>query len=272
MITAKEIMITKTPSLSFDTSVTEAIEIMKNNPYSFAAVMASKDRFHGVLTEAVLMRIYLRFQTQPDKEALIFYRDCFEPMQLIHAGEMFSEIVKKVMTAVGNRVFVIDNEGSVIGHITAKDLLPLFSPTGLKTNNPNHLQSEKVKSGLYLYENFFTKSPFMMHSVNQDGQIQMANEVLHTVLGYSYGELIGKTIFDLYPKEAHQKAAEGIKTILNEGYHKVVRGKMLSKNGEEVEVELMSRALVDQAGKNVGTVTVSRPTDMEFLVKSLPMI
>ena len=272
MMTAKEIMVTNTPSMSFDASVTEAIETMKNNPFSFAAVMASKDRFHGVLTEAVLMRIYLRYQTQPEKEALIFYRDCFEPMQLIHSGEMFSEIVKKVMTAVGHRVFVIDNDGNVVGHITAKDLLPLFSPTGMKANNPNHMTSERVKSGLYLYENFFTKSPFMMHSVNQDGQIQMANEVLHTVLGYSYGELIGKTIFDLYPKEAHEKAAEGIKTILDSGFHKVVKGKMVCKSGQAVDVELMSRALVDQSGKNVGTVTVSRPTDMEFLLKSLPTV
>lgn len=269
MMTAKEIMSTQTPTMTFDASVTEAIESMKSNPLSFSAVMASKDRFHGVLTEAVLMRIYLRYQTQSEKDALIFYRDCFEPMQLVHVNEVFPEIVKKVMTAVGHRVFVIDNEGNIVGHITAKDLLPLFSPTGLKTNNPNHITNENVKSGLYLYENFFTKSPFMMHSVNSDGQIQMANEVLHTVLGYPYGDLIGKTIFDLYPKESHEKAAEGIKTILDKGFHKVVRGKMVTQGKKTIDVELMSRALVDQTGKNVGTVTVSRPIDMEFLVKAL---
>ena len=84
--------------------------------------------------------------------------------------------------------------------------------------------------------------------------------------------LIGKTIFDLYPKEAHEKAAEGIKTILDSGFHKVVKGKMVCKSGQAVDVELMSRALVDQSGKNVGTVTVSRPTDMEFLLKSLPTV
>ncbi len=278
MILAKDLMNIGTPTLSFDSSVEDAIHYLRTHPTAFVAVCASEDRFHGVLTEGNMMRVYLRYQNQKEKEALIFYRDCFDPLQLIHEEEGFSEVVKKTMTAVGNRVFVIDDAGNVCGHITAKDILPYFTEkVGVKSADKKLDISEELlmtiealKSDLYLYENFFTKSPFMMHSVGQDGKIQMANEVLHAALGYQYGELIGKTIFDLYPKENHKKAEQGIKQIFDKGFHKVVQGQMVTKAGIQVEVELMSRALTDQNSKPIGTITISRPMDMAFLLKSLP--
>lgn len=265
MITAEEIMLKNTPTLAFDSSVDKAIDFMNANLHHFAAVIASEDRYQGVLTEGAMVRIYLRYQANPKKEALIFYRDVFEPLQLIHKSADFSEIVKKIMTAVGNRVFVIDDAGKVVGHITAKDILPLISKGG-KTRHPL-TAPEELLSELYLYESFFEKSPFMMHSVDRNGRIFMANEILHSMLGYAYGELIGKTIFDLYPKSAHLEAAKGIETIFDKGFHKVVRGAMIRRDGSLLNVELMSRALHDQKDQPVGTITVSRPLDMEYLIR-----
>lgn len=270
MITAKEIMIHATPTLPFDTSVEDAVEFMKSNPHHFAAVMASEDRYHGVLTEAGMVRTYLRYQSKPSRDVLIHYRDLLEPAQLIQQNEIFPEIVKKIMTAVGNRVFVIDDSGKAIGHITAKDILPMFSKFG-KSKHPTSA-TEELRSELYLYESFFEKSPFMMHSVDHKGNILMANEMLHAMLGYPYGELIGRTIFDLYPKEVHELAEKGIKTIFAKGFHKVVKSSMLHKNGSKVEVELMSRALHDQKDQPIGTITVSRPLDMEYLVQCLTQV
>jgi PAS domain S-box-containing protein len=282
MIRAKDLMAAGAPSISFDQTVIEAIEYLKTHPTGFVAVKATEDRYQGVLTEGNLVRIFLRSQSQPDKQALIFYRDCFEPMQLIHQDEEFPEIVKKIMTAVGNRVFVIDGVGVIVGHITAKDILPAFvnQSAGQRSAGdaatqqpavalPSH-QLEMMKSELYLYESFFEKSPFMMHSVNPDGEIQMANEILHAVLGYPYGELIGKTIFDLYPKENHKKAQAGIKTILHDGFHSVIQAQMITRNHSVIEVEMASRALTDQTGVAVGTITVSRPLKMDYLLKNLP--
>jgi len=277
MYQAKDLMNQGTPSISFDQSVIEAIEFLKTHPTGFVAVKASDDRYQGVLTEGNLVRIFLRSQSQADRQALIFYRDCFEPMQLIHQDEEFAEVVKKIMTAVGHRVFVIDNQGVIVGHITAKDILPTFvfkpsesqrekSSSSSVVNKMPGAQLDNMKSELYLYESFFEKSPFMMHSVNPKGVIQMANEILHNLLGYEYGELIGKTIFDLYPKENHQKAQAGIQTILNKGYHKVIQAQMIRKDGKVVEVEMASRALTDQEGKSVGTITVSRPMNMDLLL------
>lgn len=266
MINAREMMNPVTPALSFDSNVEEAIQFFEKHPHQFAAVVAGKDRINGVLTEGNLVRIYLRYQTQPAKDALIFYRDCFEPTQLILDSEPFHEVVKKVMTAVGHRVFVIDSAGVLIGHITAKDVLPRLSGKP-ESKSPQGQAFDELKSQLYLYESFFSKSPFMMHSVNSQGFIQMANEMLHRLLGYEYGELIGKTIFDLYPKQVHEKAQAGIKTIMTQGYHQVVKSEMLRKNGTAIPVELASRALEDPWKNPVGTITVSRPIDMGLLLE-----
>ncbi len=261
MITAKEIMNPETPTLSYEATVMDAIQFFREKHCGFALVQATSDRVQGVLTEANLMRAFIRFQSQKAKELIILYRDCLEPLQLIHKDEDFSAVVKKVMTAVGNRVFVIDGEGKVIGFIMPRDVLPTLVGQK-KLDHPD----------LNLYESFFTKSPFMMHSISTDGHIQMANEILHAVLGYEYGELIGKTIFDLYPQEYHESAKEGLKTILSDGYHKTVRSQMVHKNRSLIEVELVSKILMDDHSKRLGTITVSRPLDMDYLVKCLPQI
>ncbi|MBX3019177.1 MAG: PAS domain S-box protein [Bdellovibrionaceae bacterium] len=269
MIQAKNIMHRSTPVLPFSASIPEAIEFLKAQPKGFAIVQATADRFHGVLTEAQLMRIFLRYQANPDRDTLILYRDLFEPAQLIHEDEYFPEIVKKLVSAAGNRVFVIDNKSNVVGYITAKDILPYFSPKGAD-GQAGDTAGEALTSNLYLYESFFTKSPFLMHSVNREGVIQMANEVLHRVLGFEFGELHGRTIFDIYPKEHHAKAEAGLKAILNQGYHSAISAEMRAKDGKTVAVEMISRVLTDQRQSPVGTMTVSRPLDMNLLLKVLP--
>lgn len=269
MIQAKNVMNRATPVLPFSATIGEAIEFLKVQTKGFAIVQASAERFHGVLTEGNLMRIFLRYQANPDRDSLILYRDLFEPAQLINENESFSEIVKKLLTSVGHRLFVINERSHVVGFITAKDILPYFSPLQQGSERePEKIDS--LKSDLYYYETFFAKSPFMMHSVNREGVIKMANEMLHVMLGYNYGELIGRTIFDLYPKEAHAAAAAGLKTIFQQGFHSIVTSEMIRKDGSHLAVELVSRALTNQFQDVVGTMTVSRPMDMKLLLESLP--
>lgn len=258
-----------TPVLPFDATVESAIQFFRTHAGGFALVQATADRIQGVLTEAGLVRISLKYQSQPAKDSLILYRDVFEPVQLIQESESFPEIVKKLLSSVGQRVFVIAPNSNVIGYITARMILPYLAAPLSPADGPRG-QAESVRKDLYFYESFFTKSPFMMHSVNREGIIQMANEMIHLVLGYEYGELIGKTIFDLYPKESHKQAELGIKTIFSEGFHKVVQGTMVAKDGHTIPVELVSRALSDQHANAIGTMTISRPADMGFLIERMP--
>lgn len=263
-------MHSKTPILGFDSTVIEAIEYFKSHATDFALVQASKDRVQGVLTEGILARIYLRYRAHPERETLILYREMFEPVQLINAHEPFEEVVKKVITAVGNRAFVMNQNSEVIGYITAKDILPHFQKSAPQKEKEGPTATSGIHSDLYLYESFFTQSPFMMHSVNKEGVIQMANEVLHRVLGYEYGELIGKSVYEIYPKAAHGKVKESLSQIIYKGFNKVVRGSMVTKTGEEFETEMVSRALMDAMDIPVGTITISRPVDMQLLIERLP--
>lgn len=270
MLSAQEIMHSKTPMLGFNSSVLEAIEYFKSHATDFALVQAAKDRLQGVLTEGNLVRIYLRYLAQPERDALVYYREMFEPVQLINFHEPFEEIVKKVITAVGNRAFVMNEKSEVIGHITAKDVLPYLQKEGVPKGKEKPSGHSGLHSDLYLYESFFAQSPFMMHSVNKEGVLQMANEVLHRVLGYEYGELIGKTVFDIYPKSAQAKVKESLSQIIYKGYNKIIKGSMITKKGEEIETEMVSRALMDANEIPVGTITISRPLDMQVLLDRLP--
>lgn len=269
---AKDLM-HKTPVLTFESTVPDAVEFFTHNKLDFVVVQASADRFHGVITEGILMRMYLRYKSHPDREAVILYRDLFEPVQLINQNEPMSEIIRKVVTAVGNRVFVINEKSEVIGYIKARDILPLIIEKEISSVVPSTPAPEKVQdSSLYLFENFFTQSPFMMHSINPQGEVQMANEILHRVLGYDFGELIGRKVTDLYPPQAKEKVIESLVQIIDKGFHRFVHGQMVHKNGSMVEVEMVSRALTDSTGLRIGTITVSRPTDMKYLLDCLPTI
>lgn len=272
LITAADILHSDIPRLNFDATIDEAVVKMRSAQHGWLAVMAGDDRIHGVLTEGGLMRAYLRFQTQKERSAIVLYKDCLEPGQLIQKSEIFPDLVKKIMSSVGNRCFVIGHDSKIIGYITAKDLLPFFTTSSDTEGATPSVVDEGTRSALYMYESFFSKSPFLMHSVNKEGTIIMANEILHSVLGYEYGDLIGKTIFDLYPKEAHKYAEEGLKTIFQKGYHKVVQSKMVHRNKTEIPVELVSRVLTNQLDQVIGTMTVSRPLDMETLLKALPQL
>jgi hypothetical protein len=45
---------------------------------------------------------------------------------------------------------------------------------------------------------------------------------------------------------------------------------MVTSSGTKLEVELVSRALTDQHQNPIGTMTISRPIDMKFLIELMP--
>lgn len=275
MVTARDLMKINIPTLNFDMTVPQAIKFMSESISHFAVVEADSSRMNGVITEAALMKIYLRYQTQPEKETLILYRDLFDPIQLVLESEDFTQVVKKIMVSVGNRVIVVNADGKATGYITPKDILPYFNDDlkslkgGVVIPKLNS-DIEALKSDLYMYETFFTKSPFLMHSVNLQGNIQMANESMHAVLGYNYGDLIGKSVYDIYPQTNHEKVSSALKSVTDKAYQKIVKGQMVRADKKNIEVEMMTRALCNEKGESIGTITVSRPFDMEYFLSCLP--
>jgi PAS domain S-box-containing protein len=255
------------PFFNYDTSLAELFDRLSGLPEGFA-VVGESSRAHGVIHEGTLLQIFLKHKQNPKYDALIFYRNYFDPIQFVQQEEDLNLVLKKVLMSVGNRIFVLNSDQKIIGYITAKDVLPQF----LGSRNQCHGEgSKKWDTDFSFYEYFFDKAPFMMHSVNSEGKIQMANEMLHRVLGYDYPELIQRHLSDLYTEENWAKAQKGVQVIFKEGFHKVVKSAMLTKSGEAIEVELASRALLNPLGYRIGTVTVSRPLDMNVLIQSLKM-
>lgn len=263
MLKAKNLMRTRPFTLPLETEVTTAIKYFKENEISSLPIASGAKKYHGMLTETGLLQIFLRYQASPKQNMLAQYRKYLQPVQFVNEDETFPDIVKKLMASTTHVIFVIDGEFNVVGSISFRDVLPLLSDL-----NPSEHelgaeldQVVRLKSDLYFYESFFNFSPFMMHSADPEGVIQMANQILHTTLKYENGALIGKTIFDIYPPENHEKARAGLKQIFSHGYHKLVEVQMVCRTGEIINVELASRMLRDQTNRPMGSITVARPTD-----------
>lgn len=267
MLHAKNLMRTNLPLLAYDSLVED---LFKSSNYNLGFwIVGEASRVHGIISEASLLKIFLKNQLHPERQSLILFRDAFEPIQFIQEEEPIGEVLKKVLIAVGNRALVLNNKHEVKGFITIQDLLPHF--LGDRKVNPA-LPKSDWESDLYYYENFFDKAPFMMHSVNAEGHIQMANEMLHSVLGYTYPDLVGMHFLQLYTPENWSKAQKGVKVIFKEGFHQVVNSSMMTKDKQKIDVELASRALHSTQGHPIGTVTVSRPLDMQVLIQTLRQV
>src|SRR4051794_17099036 len=88
------------------------------------------------------------------------------------------------------------------------------------------------------YQTMFQDAPYLMHSVDMAGKIVQANRMIHYVLGYEQGELIGKSIKSIYPPENHKKALEGIETVRTLGFHPLVNAVMVKKDGDFIRIDI----------------------------------
>lgn len=282
MVLAESVMIKNPPVLPLETPVSTAMEALALRSEGFIAVSSGPSRFHGVLTRANVIPIFLKSRSQPEKNLLVHHRDLLEPIQLALRIEKIDSLVKKIVSSEGQRLFVIDEKDQVLGYITVSEVLPylvfgLNSPTSSSSrsnqpgkNDPQTLdQIAELLPNLYLYESFFQKSPFMMHSIAPTGVIQMANDVLHRALGYEYGELIGNPVFKIYPTKNHEKVIQSMDLMFTQGKKHIIKAEMVTRKGDHVEVEMISRAVTDQSQKLIGTLTISRPTDMNLFLDLL---
>lgn len=264
---ASQIMKTQMPRLRFDQTISEAINILKLTSVGFALVQATEDRVQGVITHQAVLRMYIKNQVKKNDKEIIFYREYLEQPQYIHQKEDLTEIIKKIITAPSHRVFVIDDSQKVIGYISSSEIFDMFLTTATDDKSSYLFSKDQLESQLFLFESFFNKSPLMMHSIDSEGNVQIANEALHYILGYEYGQMIGLPLSKLYPPSIFKKAQEGLHDIIDHDSSKIVKSIFVTKNNTEIKVELVSKSLKDSQGKIIGTMTISRPEKMEDLLK-----
>lgn len=108
------------------------------------------------------------------------------------------------------------------------------------------------------YRDIVDNSPDMIHSVDKDGYIVFANKKECKILGYKPDELIGKHISDIYSKKLTETVKNGFKKLKEEGKLYVPDGKMIGKDGKEIDVEIDSITIKDDKGGFIRTRSIIR--------------
>ena len=237
----------------------------------------------GVLTELSLVKAYMLHQARFKKEDRVGHHiDLLEPVTFVGTEAPIIEILTAMIMNPTHRVLVRNRHGKIVGIISPKDLMR--ATIGIE--NPAQSMKQRLKDAedklnasiqekksleqtLEVYQQAFHETPYMMHAANEKGVIIMANKREHEVLGYKDGELINKTMFDLYAKSMHHLAAQGLKEVIERGHHHITYTTLVTKDGEAIRCDISSSAIYDANGKFMSTISVLRPIDSDEMLRIL---
>lgn len=278
MSCANEIMTSNPLMLGSGTDILDAVEFFNKHGISSAPVQNPLGEILGQLTEINLVKALVHYRAKSEYSKVIHAESLFEPIYFVEGNDDIATVLKIIVKAPTHRVLVKDAKGKVTGIISPKDLLRSIQGGGnvsrVVIDEVRALQKEledlrgkmqEMTNYLQTYDTVFQSGLFGLHSADRQGRIIFANDRLHQALGYSPGELIGKTIFEIYPKEFHEEAKAGLRRVQDEGRHTLTFSNMLRKDGQTVKVDLASAALKDEVGRFIGTFTISRTHGSEAM-------
>jgi len=109
---------------------------------------------------------------------------------------------------------------------------------------------DRLRKSEERYMDLFEHSPDMYHIVNRDGMIVSCNQTEANRLGYRKEEMVGQSIFKIYPAAYHDTAKELLRTIFaNNQEMKGLEEQMVTKAGELIDVSVNTSVIVDETGK-----------------------
>lgn len=265
----------------FDMTLEETEKVFETHRLTAVPVLDPYDRILGVLTDFMLVKLFLKKTAKKMSGNLLSFIEELDPVFTIEEDEPLQNAFKLMLQSPNHRIFVTRGE-DLVGALSPKDLLPyLAGATEHRKSVQEELQEahnaiQKLNSELAItkksltsYKKFFDESPFMMHSIDWDGQIVMANKMLHFTLGYNERELIGKSVSDLYSHQNHLEAKDGLERIKTLGFHPPVSTLMTKKNKEVLKVDVASMVRRDEHNKMVGTISITRLTDSSNMMDTL---
>lgn len=265
---------TKDPiAIKADSLIEEVSEIFSVHQISSVPVVDDNRTPLGALSELGLVKILIRNRGRKGSYIREF-NDVLTPLLSVPDSANLEELVRVVLKNQCHRAYITsESNGSLVGVVSPKDIISIFAGES-PLEGPQDWQHKydklihklhDVEKQLEIQRKMITDSPILMHSVDRAGVILMANRVLHMALGYNYGELIGKTIYDLYPHNVHPIVTGGLNQVLDVGFHDVVETSMVCKNNTLLNVELISSSYVDPMGVRTATITVGRLSDKDKL-------
>lgn len=129
-----------------------------------------------------------------------------------------------------------------------------------KNNDTKNLNLSNSLSSIQgdIFEQIVQHFPDIIHSVDGNGKIVSTNAFASELLGYTQEELVGKSIYDIYPQEIRGMVKKGFEQLKKDGFKDGIESKLVSKTGELIDVEIRSLSLYDDDGNFIRTFSIIR--------------
>lgn len=224
----------------------------------------------GVLSDLGLLKCFLkRSQATPNLIFVGNYATEFEKIQTINEDEAITEAFRRMLLATSKRIFVVRGE-EVVGRLEPGDLYDFMASRSTGRRFKGDLDDGKKKVRLprttaaesAIYQGaLFREAPCPIYACDLSGVILAANRMLHYILGYNEGELIGDTLRELYPVTSHQSIFEGLDRLVVSGFRPWSNVAMVKKDTQLLKIDVVSLLKYDQDGVPHSVVTVGRLED-----------
>ncbi len=276
---AKDLMTIRPKVLYTSDTLESAIHAFGDYKVSSVAILNPEGGVVGALTENLVLEIYLASFPGGAKEKLIKFKNRFLPVTSVSDRDSAAFVIKVMQTSETGRLWVKDSQDHLVGVISPKDIFQLLRGEA-RSVEPMHdelarikedlkaasAQAKRTSDRLNRLESIVNGSTYMMHSVDLNGQIVLANRRIHEVLEYNYGELVGKSIEDLYGDDIARVARSQLSRLAEGKEQDVIRTSFRRKTGGMVRVEIMSAAVKDRDGRFIATSSISRLMDSDGIV------
>ena len=280
---AKDIM-TKNPKfIQSGDELSSTVTLFLDSGIHFSPVITPMGEVLGLLSEIGLIRASLRNYLDSDKQEKVYaHKDLLEEAGFVDEDSEMEEIVRVMLSTPTRRVLVKNKDGKFTGIISPRDVISFLHGTQNKVKDLRaELMSFKEKTFVLQrkmievtstkekFQKIFEESPYMIHGLDSNGYIVLANKKIHDRLGYAPQELIGKKMNDLYPSTMLPMAADGLKKIMSEGSHVTTYTTILTKLGDKIRVDIASSSLTNPEGNFLSTISICREIDSEALLRAL---
>jgi PAS domain S-box-containing protein len=283
MKTAKDLMTSKVFSIATTDSLEQVLELFRAHHLTTAPVLDSQKSAIGILTELALVKAFAFHQLKKGKTELMNgHLDMLTPVTSVKESATLTEIISKMLRCPTHRVLVVDCETQtkVVGIISPKDIINYINgdsrqvPNQDLIQNLNKTKSEvaKMTNGVSIIEHYQTeydKTPIMMYALSSDGEILMANQLLHRTLGYESGKLIGQSIFEMFAEDDQKEVFRLIRDLKKHGGHHTSYLTCRGQGQSEVKVEIASAALNSKSGEFICTISAARTLDSDSVLGAL---
>ena len=227
----------------------------------------------GVLTDMGLLRCFLkRSQATPNLIFLGNYSSEFEKIQTIGEDEPLTEAFRKMVASTTKRIFVL-REDKIVGRLEPADLYEFMASKGPSKRFKGNLDESKkallprttaTEAALY-QATLFREAPCPMFSCDLSGVILAANQMLHFLLDYHDGELVGHSVRELFGETFHGDLFDGLDKVATTGYFPWVNMAWVMKSTELLKITVCGFLRHNQEGIPHSVVFVGRlETDQEM--------